>query len=686
MPPPQQVCFIGGRIAGYLPFWRSLTSDTIILNIVTGYKLEFENGYVPIQSSIPPPIVFSHTEQTAVADTITALLVKGVVKVSMFETGQIVHNVFVRPKRDGEFRMILNLRPLNRHIQYHKFKMTTFKAAAKLIGKDCFMASCDIKDAYFSVKIHDAHQKFLKFYWQDTLYQFTCLPQGLASAPRVFTKLLKPVLARLSSLGHTVVAYIDDLLIIAETESLCLQAIKDTCQVLEQCGFVLHGEPKCVLKPTHELEFLGFIINSSEQTVTLPVGKKERYIEACKQLLCSDTVSIRFFSQIIGMLISTFDAVQFGPLHYRHLEKDKIEALHFSHGNYDASMIVSKLAKDELQWWVSNLPSAYNRLIREGRTLELFTDATILSWGAVCEGIPLSGFFTSHEQEQLNLNINACELLAVKLAIESLLNIFRGCNVLVRSDNVTAVAYINHMGGTKSSVCNALAQKIWQTCIQADIWLSASHIPGHENVEADFQSRHLNLRTEWSLNQSIFDQLCLRYGTPEIDLFASRTNAKLNTFVSWHPEPGAFHVDAFSMSWKHYYVYVFPPFSLLSRIAQKLAQEKVIALVLLPWWPTQPWFTALMNMLVSIPTVLPAAGNLLQIESVSPITHPMGSKLKMLACKLSGIRSQQEAFRQTLPPLSWLHGNGAQKSNTAATLKNGTFFVVAQKLVQPIPL
>lgn len=59
-----------------------------------------------------------------------------------------------------------------------------------------WMATIDLKDAYLSVTIREQHRKYLCFVWNDQLYEFQCLPFGLCSAPRVFTKLLKPVLAR----------------------------------------------------------------------------------------------------------------------------------------------------------------------------------------------------------------------------------------------------------------------------------------------------------------------------------------------------------------------------------------------------------------------------------------------------------------------------------------------------------
>ena len=57
----------------------------------------------------------------------------------------------------------------------------------------CYMASVDLRDAYYSVPIAKEHQRYLIFVWQGNPYQFTCLAQGLFSAARLFTKLMKPV-------------------------------------------------------------------------------------------------------------------------------------------------------------------------------------------------------------------------------------------------------------------------------------------------------------------------------------------------------------------------------------------------------------------------------------------------------------------------------------------------------------
>ena len=140
---------------------------------------------------------------------IAKLLIKGVItKVANAAPGQIVSSIFLHPKKDGSHRLILNLKQFNTNVAHHHFKMDCIQTIAKLVTPSCFMASLDLKDAYYSLPIRKADRKFLRFMWRRELYEFTCLPNGLASAPRQFTKILKPVLATLHKQGHISVAHI----------------------------------------------------------------------------------------------------------------------------------------------------------------------------------------------------------------------------------------------------------------------------------------------------------------------------------------------------------------------------------------------------------------------------------------------------------------------------------------------
>ena len=170
--------------------------------------------------------------------------------------------------------------------------MDTLSTVTKLIEKNCFMSSVDLKDAYYSVPIAKAHRKYLRFQWLDKLYQFTCLPNGLSCAPRKFTKLLKPPLTKLHLAGHIAVNYIDDLYLQGRTYDDCLKNVADTILTFNDLGFVIHPE-KSVFKPAQQLVFLGFVLNSVTMTISLTQQKAGELSEICTKMLHTEHPTIR---------------------------------------------------------------------------------------------------------------------------------------------------------------------------------------------------------------------------------------------------------------------------------------------------------------------------------------------------------------------------------------------------------
>ena len=123
-----------------------------------------------------------------------SLLEKGIIIPSQHEPDEFISPIFLRDKQDGLFRMILNLKKLNKHVQCYHFKMETIKTVISMMTPDCFMASIDLKDAYYCVPVSKGHQKYLKFQWNGSLYQFTCYPNnGLACCPVVNTVVNKKI-------------------------------------------------------------------------------------------------------------------------------------------------------------------------------------------------------------------------------------------------------------------------------------------------------------------------------------------------------------------------------------------------------------------------------------------------------------------------------------------------------------
>ena len=75
-----------------------------------------------------------------------------------------ISGVLTRSKKDGSHRMILNLKNFNKSICYRHFKMEPIQNVLSVIKKDAFMASIDLKDAFYSVPVAEYHQKYLKFF------------------------------------------------------------------------------------------------------------------------------------------------------------------------------------------------------------------------------------------------------------------------------------------------------------------------------------------------------------------------------------------------------------------------------------------------------------------------------------------------------------------------------------------
>ncbi|MCP3932071.1 MAG: hypothetical protein GY705_23610 [Bacteroidetes bacterium] len=159
------------------------------------------------------------------------------------------------------------------------------------------------------------------------------------------------------------------------------------------------------------------------------------------------------------------------------------------------------------------------------------------------------------------------------------------------------------MGGTKEP-CNTLAREIWMWCYNNDNWITGSYLPGAKSTDADKESRSIHDNMEWTLNQSLFDKIVGNFGTPEVDLFASRLNHKLPSYFAWKPDPGAAAIDAFHENWSNIYFYAFPPFNLISRVLKKVVHDKAEGLIIVPFWPTQAWFSKLIKLLNGTPFIL----------------------------------------------------------------------------------
>ena len=157
-------------------------------------------------------------------------------------------------------------------------------------------------------------------------------------------------------------------------------------------------------------------------------------------------------------LTASIQAVSPAPLHYRNLQNSWNTKLSRDR-NFDSRIPLSVEAIDELRWWLAHLDAWNGRaLLHPSPDLIIETNTSRMGWGAVCQGVRTGGLWSQMEQK---LHINCLGLLAGSFAIQSFTKNRLCAHVCLRMDNTSAVAYLNHLGGTHSLVLSNLALALW---------------------------------------------------------------------------------------------------------------------------------------------------------------------------------------------------------------------------------
>jgi len=285
-------------------------------------------------------------------EEVTNLLAKGVITEITDGSFGILCSLFCVPKKEaGRWRPILNLKLINLFIRYEHFKMENLESVRLLVKEGDWLVKLDLRDAYFTVAVHETQHKFLRFSWRGRIYQYCCMAFGLAPAPRIFTKLMKVVVAFLRKLGIRLVIYLDDLLFMNSTKKGVLADLKVAVDLIESLGFLINWEKSDVI-PKRVMEYLGLMVDTKALSFSLPSGKVESVTTLCRKALSADRVSLRNLASIIGNFTWAIPTVPFAQSHYRSLQSFYISESKRASGDLNVKCSLSSYAKQDLKWWV----------------------------------------------------------------------------------------------------------------------------------------------------------------------------------------------------------------------------------------------------------------------------------------------------------------------------------------------
>ncbi len=608
---PTAVTSVGSLVSLVLFWgaWLALPNPSrwLLRTIRLGYTIQFARR--------PPKYRGIHSTTVRAADApilraeIAVLLAKDAIEpVPPADMRSVFYSpYFIVPKKSGGLRPILDLRVLNRALHRLPFKMLTPKRIFGCVRPQDWFAAIDLKDAYFHVSILLHHRPFLRFAFEGRAYQYKVLPFGLSLSPRVFTKVAEAALVPLREQGVRILNYLDDWLILAQSQDQLCEHRDMVLSHLSQLGLQVNWE-KSKLSPVQRISFLGMELDSVSQTARLMQERAQSVLNCLNTFKNRTAAPLKQFQRLLGHMAAAAAVTPLGLLHMRPLQ-------HWLHGRVPRWAWQSGTLRVQVTPACRQTFTPWSDLsfLRAGVPLEqvsrhavVYTDASAKGWGAMFNGHAVSGVWTG---PQLHWHINCLELLAVHLALNRLKRRLRGEHVLVRTDNTATVAYINRQGGLRSRRMSQLARHLLLWSRKHLRSLRAIHIPGLLNRTADELSRAA-LPGEWRLHPQMVQLIWRRFGLAQVDLFASLETSHCQLFYSL--TDGTLGTDALAHSWpRGLRKYAFPPVSLLAQTLCKVREEEEQILLVAPYWPTRTWFPELMLLVTAPPWQIPLRKDLL---------------------------------------------------------------------------
>ena len=268
---------VGGRLQLFWQVWLSLGSNPRVVSILReGYQLPFKER--------PPlarfPVIVSGSSNPLRNKNLNEALhslgqKQAIEKVSVQSSQGFYNRLFLVPKPNGKWRPILDLSQLNLYLAPATFKMETPETIRLSLQQGEWVTSLDFSDAYFHIPISHRSRKYLRFHIKRQTFQFTALPFGLSTAPLEFTKVVKEVKLMAQAWGIRIHQYLDDWLLRAPCQEMCLRHTRTLLDLCRSLGWVVNMD-KSELIPQQTFDFVGYHFDLSQGLVK-PTQERWRF-------------------------------------------------------------------------------------------------------------------------------------------------------------------------------------------------------------------------------------------------------------------------------------------------------------------------------------------------------------------------------------------------------------------------
>ena len=464
---------------------------------------------------------------------------------------------------------------------------------------------------------------------------------GMTNAPYTFHRIGESVKSFFNSRAIRTIIYIDDMLVLASSFSQCLSDAQFVIDTLVRLGFQINTE-KCVLTPSQDFFFLGFLWDSRRMVCSLPEEKLAKIKFLCKEATNGQNPrpSVRTLQKLLGTMVSAIPAVPLARARCRGIQE---MVLKFYDGTDKSTRKLVRLtswARTEISWWLDLTIRDCTQSLQSipvWEAVRLATDAMDTAVGSVLEGKEYYEVLSVNDAKK---RIAHKEWIAFERTIIANLPSLKDRVVSWHVDNTNVLHAWLNSGSIRDSWLNKRVVE-WKIKLhKQNTRVIPRYIRSAQHIHADFISRGKVL-PDWSLSVEVTRRLFILTGTPEIDLMATSASKKVACYFSATLDERAAGVDCFTQNWdSHSLSYVFPPpvmmELILNRIYQCRRENRFI--VISPWKVKAQWFPKAVKLSLQPPFRLPLSWETVKdlVESGCLPTTPAGNKIKFVAWMLSG--------------------------------------------------
>jgi hypothetical protein len=531
--------------------------------------------------------------------------------------------VFLRqfpvPKSESEVREVTDARPINpANLPAHPKVMEDWRQVLQLSQQGDWVVRIDLTKSFHQLGIRPEDRNNVAVRVVGENARFAGMIMGGAQSTDALAAIVDPLVRhwRTDYLWR-VTDHVDDILLFARTKEEAERVARVAVEELTAVGLVVNLK-KSALVPHQVADYLGFEWNFKKMWVRLPKAK----LNACEALFrktyraarAGEPVTLRYLAKMVGTAVALHPVLPDLNLHLKPIQSFLAQSLSESANDYGRCVVLPAGLPQWAYWgtkaWVADLGAS----IKEARFVPEYLvskDASSDGWGAALYAhvwthewdlIAWTRGFWSPEERGLQNNLR--EMQASQNALESFRPLLpQGSALRLETDNQVEFFDLR-LKGTMNPALHRMVERIWEAVKQSGWRMEVTWTAGEDIPFADWLSRWKRDRSDWQLDRTAFREIERRFGPLSVDLMATAENAQLARFVSLRPQPGAWAVDAWSLSWARLrwqfpgqLPYLNAPWVQLWRALRRVRTERAELVVVVPEQPWRPWWPLFLQLL-----------------------------------------------------------------------------------------